>query len=401
MKSFDAFGKPIDEFQVKTACGGYLSICSIILIFMLFMTELKFFLELETKDEMLIDQNQDRKYLDMALNVSIPNIPCSVLYVNLVDAKKGNVMHVQHEIFKQRLDKNGKPLGRRIRDGLRDVAASSGELSQSILQDPQERKQAHASAKLRCGSCYQSHIDEDDCCATCDEVKDSFKERSWDFPTDYVFEQCEASAYDEVPAKDGEGCRIEGSIHVRKVNACVQMGVGRFFKHDFVPNSFREAAGKGTLNFSHTISHLAFGADFPGLSHVLDGRFKEHHDGVGTEHFQYDLHVIPTTYSPPSGDDIHSHQYSVTEYVKTINPRERQAQLVSAGLYFSYDFTPFEVKVSSRRKPFTHFMTECCAIMGGIFAFTGMLDNFSYKISKVIARRAHAGTPSGAGLSDK
>jgi hypothetical protein len=399
MKSFDAFGKPIDEFQVKTACGGYLSICSLILIFMLFMTELKFFLELETKDEMLIDQNQDRKYLDLIMNISFPQIPCSVLYVNLVDAKKANVMHVQHELYKQRLDSRGQPFGKRIRDGLRDVAASSGELSQSILYGQQERKQAHSSARLRCGSCYQSHIDEDDCCATCDEVKEAYSQRSWNFPTDYVFEQCEDTAYNEASVKDVEGCRIEGTMHVRKVNACIQLGIGRFFKHDYVPKPFAESAGKGTLNFSHTISHLAFGADFPGLSHVLDGRVKEHHDGVGTEHFQYDIHVIPTIYSPSSGDDISSHQYSVTEYVKTISPRERQAELVSAGLFFSYDFTPFEVKVTVRRKALSHFLTECCAIMGGIFAFTGMLDNFSYRLSKFIARRARGGTPSGAGLS--
>merc|ERR1719335_1979882 len=129
--------------------------------------------------------------------------------MNLVDAKKANVMHVQHEIFKQRLSASGAPVGKRIRDGLRDVAASSGELSQSILYGQQERKQAHSSARLRCGSCYQSHIDEDDCCSTCDEVKESFSQRSWNFPSEYVFEQCEDAAYSEETTRDVEGCRIE------------------------------------------------------------------------------------------------------------------------------------------------------------------------------------------------
>ena len=34
----------------------------------------------------------------------------------------------------------------------------------------------------------------------------------------------------------------------------------------------------------------------------------------------------------------------------------------------SYDFTPFEVRVTRSRKSMFHFFTECCAILGGIFA---------------------------------
>jgi hypothetical protein len=80
----------------------------------------------------------------------------------------------------------------------------------------------------------------------------------------------------------------------------------------------------------------------------------------------------------------------VTEYVKSIDQRARHQELVAVGLWANYDFTPFEVKVTKSRKSFMHFITECCAILGGIFAFTGMLDNFSYRINKSMARRAKA-----------
>ena len=60
---------------------------------------------------------------------------------------------------------------------------------------------------------------------------------------------------------------------------------------------------------------------------------------------------------------------------------------MAAGLYLSYDFTPFEVKVTNTRKKLTHFLTECCAILGGIFAFSGLLDSLAYKFSKHMARR--------------
>merc|ERR1711920_210478 len=80
--------------------------------------------------------------------------------------------------------------------------------------------------------------------------------------------------------------------------------------------------------------------------------------------------------------EVVSHQYSVTEYVKSLDARERLQDPAALGLWVSYDFTPFEVKVTRSRKSIFHFLTECCAIVGGIFAFTGMLDNFAYQIQK-------------------
>merc|ERR1712045_696233 len=112
---------------------------------------------------------------------------------------------------------------------------------------------------------------------------------------------------------------------------------------------------------------------------------KKQHTDPNTEHYQYDIHVIPTRYLEDGYDEVVSHQYSVTEYVKLLNPQEETSEPVASGLWMSYDFTPFEVRVTKSRKSMWHFLTECCAILGGIFAFTGMIDNFAYQINKAIA----------------
>merc|ERR1712151_893380 len=98
------------------------------------------------------------------------------------------------------------------------------------------------------------------------------------------------------------------------------------------------------------------------------GRTKSSHTPPNSEHFQYDVHVIPTTYQEDGSDEVNSHQYSVTEYVKSIDQRQRHQELVAIGLWANYDFTPFEVKVSLSRKSLWHFLPECCAILGGVFA---------------------------------
>merc|ERR1719473_1682336 len=100
-----------------------------------------------------------------------------------------------------------------------------------MMYEQEERRQAHATAKLRCGSCFMSHLDEDDCCQTCDSVEESFRQKGWELPTDSIFEQCEDRLYAEHPAQEAEGCYLQVGLHVRKVNAQILIGVGKFFKH--------------------------------------------------------------------------------------------------------------------------------------------------------------------------
>lgn len=119
-------------------------------------------------------------------------------------------------------------------------------------------------------------------------------------------------------------------------------------------------------DFSHEVIDLGFGPQFPGLVPVLNGRQKSSHQSGLTEHYQYDVHVIPTTFQEDF-QEIPSHQYSVTEYVKAVDARNPQFEAAASGIWMTYDFTPFEVRVTMGRKSLFHFFTECCAILGGIF----------------------------------
>jgi len=399
MKSLDAFGRPVQEFQVKTACGGYLTVCAFVLIASLLWTELQYFLEFDTRDEMLIDLNQDRKYLNISLQIHFLRLPCSMLTMNLIDTKKANVMHVVHEISKTRLSSSGDKIGLRIRDSLQTVAQSFGDISLAGTNGASIRT-THATTHLRCHSCFQSHIDEDDCCASCEDVRREFRARGWsEKPADYIFAQCAEEAYAQDPPQLDEGCKIQAMLHVRKVPASLRFGIDRHLKtsllklphekqQDFTDEARAEARVEylQTLDFSHEMQLLSFGPDFPGLVHVLDGRKKANHTPRSSDHHLYDVHVIPTRFEEDGSLPINSHQYSVTEAMRSVDIATAQRDESSlVGLTLQYDFTPFEVRVTRGRKSLWHFFTECCAILGGIFAFTGMLDNFAHQISKSMA----------------
>mmetsp|Transcript_59900 Transcript_59900/g.126796 ORF Transcript_59900/g.126796 Transcript_59900/m.126796 type:complete len:398 (-) Transcript_59900:68-1261(-) len=381
MKSFDAFGRPVQEFQVKTVFGGSLFVGSLVVLVGLFLMELWHFTQKETKDKMVIDQGQEQKYFNLTLDITFPEVPCSVLAMNLMDSKKANLLHVSSEIFKTRLDAKGTAFGKKVRDSLTDFCTNNQDLQESGMGYAPESRSTHATTGLRCPSCYQSHIDEDDCCLSCDDVRREFKAKGLDPNTkDYTFSQCESEAYQGHPPKAREGCRVEAKLHVRKIPATLHIGVAR----NFEPTRFSEDWSDRILgvNFRHRVDSLSFGPDFPGLVRVLDGREKSEHSTSGSEHYQYNVHVIPTRFAEDGYDEITSHQYSVTEYMKEVFTRETTWEVPPVGVAMTYDFTPFEVQVTKSRKSFWHFLTQCCAILGGIFAFSGMLDNFAYQFNK-------------------
>jgi len=307
-----------------------------------------------------------------------------------MDPKKNNVMHVSHEIYKTRISKKGKVLGKQIRDSLTNVASPS-ELGDAF-QTGNVLKASHSTAHLRCASCFQSHMDEDDCCNSCEEVRKEFRSRGLNERPPEVFAQCIEEAYAQAPAEDGEGCRVQARLLVRKVPAILHIGVARALKPELVKltgsgDASNPQDGVASMDFSHRIDDLSFGPDYPGLIHVLNGRQKSSHEHPYSEHYQYDIHVIPTRYQEEGSEEVPSHQYSVTEYVKPLDARllsrlSSSSDIPSTGLWLTYDFTPFEVRVSRTRKSLWHFLTECCAILGGIFAFSGMLDNFAHQMSK-------------------
>jgi len=390
MKTFDAFGRPVQEFQVKTNFGGYLSVCSLCAIGLLFLTELRYFMELDRKDEMVIDQNQDQKYLNISINITFPKVPCEVLTMNLMDPKKANVMHVVHEIYKTRLSEKGAILGRKVRDSFLNVAQNAHELQDAASGAPAVQP-SHSTPHLRCPSCFQSHLDEDDCCSTCEDIRKEFRSRGWeDRPADYIFGQCAEEAYATEAPREREGCRVEAVLHVRKVPATIHLGIARWFRRNLVKAASLHALVT-SMDFSHEVSGLSFGPNFPGLVRVLDGQQKSKHVADTSEHYQYDIHVIPTRYRHDGQEEVVSHQYSVTEYMKSVDVKEKLQDAAALGLWVTYDFTPFEVKVTRSRKSIFHFLTECCAIVGGIFAFTGMLDNFAYQINKSAANGRRGG----------
>lgn len=51
------------------------------------------------------------------------------------------------------------------------------------------------------------------------------------------------------------------------------------------------------------------------------------------------------------------------------------------AIYFKFDISPITVKYWRYKDDFSHFIVQICAIIGGVFAITGILDSLLYRFT--------------------
>jgi hypothetical protein len=116
----------------------------------------------------------------------------------------------------------------------------------------------------------------------------------------------------------------------------------------------------------------------------------------------YYVKVVPTSYASVKGELINTNQFSVTEHFRHTDTKTGQGlpgidgtlcfalhrhaprhatecwHAVFAGVFFFYELSPIMVRFTEQRKSFGHFITQLCAILGGVFTVAGMIDRLVF-----------------------
>lgn len=61
------------------------------------------------------------------------------------------------------------------------------------------------------------------------------------------------------------------------------------------------------------------------------------------------------------------------------------------GMFVFYDINPIQVRFEERKETFTHFITSVCAIVGGVFTVSGIVDSFVYHGHKALKKKLELG----------
>jgi len=59
-------------------------------------------------------------------------------------------------------------------------------------------------------------------------------------------------------------------------------------------------------------------------------------------------------------------------------------------VFVNYELSPLRVRIYERRRSLGHFLTNCCAIIGGVLTVAGLVDSLLHRLGQVSGTRKGA-----------
>ncbi|CAA6658263.1 unnamed protein product [Spirodela intermedia] len=181
------------------------------------------------------------------------------------------------------------------------------------------------------------------------------------------------------PAPKSGGCRIEGFVRVKKVpgNLVISAHSGA---HSFDPSQ---------INVSHYISHFSFGKK---LSARTLSELKRLIPYLGGSHDRLAGQSYMTSHDDTNANVTIEHYVQVvkTEVISSRYSQEHKLleeyDLYIPAVKFHYEPAPMQVLVTEVPKSLSHFVTNLCAIIGGVFTVAGILDSILHNTIRLMKK---------------
>jgi hypothetical protein len=373
LKYFDAYPKTLEDFRVKTFTGAIITITCVLLTIILFSYEWLNYLGPNVQQEIFVDVTRNEK-MNINIDIKFPSIPCILISVDAMDVSGESQTRIGLE--KRILNSLGEE---------RSIAVEKRE--KETTKEPTSN--AAAAIVVVCGSCYGAETPHRTCCTTCDDVRMAYIEKRWHF-SPFVVEQCknelDVSQANRVGEgelesllRSGDGCRLLGHLEVNKVAGSFHIAPGYSYEENHMHVHDVKITQVNLFNSSHIVKSFHFGNQrFPNQQNPLENTTQIETEKASVS-YNYYIKIVPTTYEYVDGTLLNnSYQYSVTKSQKIVDAAKDPGKSLP-GLFFTYELSPIMVKFIEQKKSFTHFLTSCCAIIGGIFTVAGLIDSFVYK----------------------
>jgi hypothetical protein len=340
LSKLNAFPRAEEHLMQKTSTGAAVTIIGMLLMAILFIHEVRYQLTVRTVHQMYVDTARGEK-LPITINITFPALPCKVLSLDAIDMSGKHEVDLDTNIWKIRINKYGHIIGSEF----------VGDLVEGEHKTEEEK--------------HSAHVKQDDLALHDHGHNHAYS--SMGDPEKVIKEI-------KTALEEHEGCRVFGVLDVERVagNFHVSMHGLSIYVAQQIYDSVTD------VNVSHVIHDLSFGPKYPGIQNPLDGTKRIMHEESGT--FKYFIKIVPTEYRFLNGKVMPSNQFSASEYFMSAKVYDRNWPAV----FFVYDISPISVKIREERRHFGHFLTRICAVIGGTFAVTGMLDRWIYGLVELV-----------------
>ncbi|KAI8915957.1 endoplasmic reticulum vesicle transporter-domain-containing protein [Gorgonomyces haynaldii] len=363
-KQLDAYAKPMEDFRIQTMTGASITLVSSIMIVFLVLSQFADWIHITQVPSLSVDTSRKDK-MKINLDIVFPKAPCFLLTLDVMDVSGEHQNDVEHSMHKTRLDANGRVIDKQLIEiGEQFKNSTSGE----------------------CGDCYGARPG---CCNTCEEVRVAYQEQGWSFDVESVA-QCVKEGYTKrMKEQEHEGCQIHGYAQINKVQGNLHIAPGKSFNqqgmhiHDL--SDYRRPEHK--WDFTHTIKQLSFGDGQ--ITNPLTGTVKRANTKFML--YQYYIKVVGTEFVNLDQSKLSSNQYAVTEHERDVSPSYGSMPTSMPGIFFNFEISPMLITYKQERKPFSHFLTDLCAIIGGVYTVAGMVDQVLFTASRRLQKKQQLG----------
>ncbi|CAN1318594.1 Protein disulfide-isomerase 5-4 [Linum perenne] len=425
--------------------GAGLSVIAALSMMFLFGMELSNYLAVSTSTSVIVDKSTDGDFVRIDFNISFPALSCEFAAVDLSDVLGTSRLNITKTVRKFSIDHNLQPTGSEFHSGpvmhliKHDVDVGEDEVEGSVTLN--ERNFDGFSnqfpilvVNFYAPWCYWSNLlaiislialiflrydpetdgriiltkvdctAEGELCRREDHGHHEHESYYGDRDTETLVKTMEnlvapipaiqhkldnSTQSIKRPAPSTGGCRVEGYVDVKKVPGNLIISA-RSGSHSF---------DSSQMNMSHVISHLSFGKKlsarqmddakrlmpYIGGSHDrLNGRTFINHRDIGAnvtiEHY---LQVVKTEVVSSRGYREHKIIEEYYEYTAHSSLAESVDIPVAK---FHFELSPMQVLITEIPKSFSHFITNVCAIIGGIFTVAGILDSILHNTLRLVKK---------------
>lgn len=332
IKSFDLFQKIVLESEYKsTFSGSFLSILVIILLIFLVTKEtIIFFTPLIVKDSIVQNKyntNQASNF-NFHIKVKFYDAPCPLISLDLENLLGAHVMNVRDNGIKFfRYSKNNEI----IKDNEFSPYQISA-LEEALKNEESCFIDAHLNLHKSVGDVHFSFH----------KFREVFDELRNKYANKGIFKKLNVSH--------------------------------KIFKISLTDEKTIKKIKENFGDYSYSPDLLDFIDKYEKNTHVFPNFYKEQRDANNmiNSNYEYFIILIPHIFhNEYTNETIFTYLYSMTYKEKELNQEDEEMPL----MLINYDFSPISMRFTLVRKSFLHFLTNICAIIGGVFVFFKLMHN--------------------------